>query len=229
MIFHKKISALLIVLDLLLILYSYAAMWGNSEVLISYPMSIAIQPYYDFGCKFVGYACLISIWLLPMLIIVYNLKKPFWSNIALAVCIVMFLFAFFVTIVQMIFYKDAQSNYNPLTVQSVMIEINLEQLSEMQNSEERTMIYFGRPTCGECETIKTNLDILVNNSHSTVYYYNTEQDRASRPEEMKMVLDVYGIASVPALAVLEAGEVQTTYFDDDIIDYFLNSGEFVYQ
>lgn len=229
MIFHKKISALLIVLDLLLILYSYAAMWGNSEVLISYPMSIAIQPYYDFGCKFVGYACLISIGLLPMLIIVYNLKKPFWSNIALAVCIVMFLFAFFVTIVQMIFYKDAQSNYNPLTVQSVMIEINLEQLSEMQNSEERTMIYFGRPTCGECETIKTNLDILVNNSHSTVYYYNTEQDRYSRPEEMHDILSFYLVNSVPALVVLKDREVQSIYFDKEIIDYFLNSGEFSYK
>ena len=116
--------------------------------------------------------------------------------------------------------------FNPETVQSTMVEIDLQQLEDLQNNGETTMIYFGRPSCAHCSEIKPNLDILVNNSHSKVYYYNTEQDRDDNHDEMQPVLDTYGVAAVPALVVWAgAGETQEVYFNEDIVDYFLDTNK----
>ena len=62
-----------------------------------------------------------------------------------------------------------------------------------------------------------------------VYYYNTEQDRDNNQNEMQAVLDTYGVAAVPALVVwADAGETQEIYFNEDIVDYFLDTDRFNY-
>ena len=41
--------------------------------------------------------------------------------------------------------------------------------------------------------------------------------------------DLYGVAAVPALVVwADAGETQEVYFNEDIVDYFLDTSRFSY-
>ena len=62
-----------------------------------------------------------------------------------------------------------------------------------------------------------------------VYYYNTEKDRDDNHDEMQAVLDTYGVATVPALVVwADAGETQAIYFNEDIVEYFLDTDRFSY-
>ena len=62
-----------------------------------------------------------------------------------------------------------------------------------------------------------------------VYYYNTEQDRDDNHDEMQTVLDTYGVGTVPALVVwADAGETQAIYFNEDIVEYFLDTDRFSY-
>lgn len=167
--------------------------------------------------------------MLPLLVIAYNTNISKLSNVFVVISAVVMIISSILAINVFLCYLRIEADFNPETVQSTMIEIDLQQLEDLQNNEETTMIYFGRPSCAHCSEIKPNLDILVNNSHSKVYYYNTEQDRDDNHDEMQPVLDAYGVAAVPALVVwADAGETQEVYFNEDIVDYFLDTDRFSY-
>lgn len=224
---QKKIAILLILINSVanyLIFYSYGARhWFN----LYYPMAEVIAPAYGANVLF---ALLIAGCIsLPLLIFTYIVKNQRVANMIT-------FFSSFIIVISIGFsadmllsYKNAETNFNPETVQSTMVEVNLQQLKALRDNEETTMIYVGRPNCPNCKKIKPNLDILVNNSHSKLYYYNTEQDRDDNHDEMQAVLDTYGVAAVPALVVWAgAGETQEVYFNEDIIDYFLDTNRFSY-
>lgn len=224
---YKRITVILLILDLPLIVVLFFLLWSNSETISSYPMSVVIQPFYNARC--VLYAFCSTIVLLPTLIISYMIKKPVLSKLMFGIGFTIFIFTSFIAFNEIVYANKARTYFNPETVQSTMVEINLQQLEELQNNEETTMIYFGRPSCAHCSEIKPNLDILVNNSHSMVYYYNTEQDRDNNYNEMQALLDTYGVVTVPALVVLaDESKTQEIYFDKDILDYFLDTSKFSY-
>lgn len=223
----KKFVCLFIFLDLPIIFCSFITVWNRGEAILLYPMSVVIQPFYD--GYWVCYAFYCSLIMLFTLIITYNINNKKICELLFSICIIVFVGVCFVVISEISFYNVAKANYNPDTVQSTMIEIDLQHFKSMQANNENAMIYVGRPSCPHCAEIKPNLDILVNNSHSLVYYYNTEQDRDNNYDEMQAVLDAYGVGTVPALVVLqEAGETKEVYFDEDIIDYFLDTSRFKY-
>lgn len=56
-----------------------------------------------------------------------------------------------------------------------------------------------------------------------------EQDRDDNHDKMQAVLDTYGVAAVPALVMwVDAGETQEVYFNEDIVNYFLDTSRFSY-
>ena len=195
--------------------------------LMNYPMAEVIAPFYDI--RFTAICLYGHLIILPAFILSYICKKRFWINIFFSVGLVAMCFVLLIAFNEHNFAAKAEKYFNHETVQSTMIEIDLQQLENLQNNGETTMIYFGRPSCAHCNEIKPNLDILVNNSHSLVYYYNTEQDRDDNHDEMQAVLDTYGVATVPALVVwADVGETQEVYFNEDIVEYFLDTDRFSY-
>lgn len=223
----KRFSVLLIFLDILLLPFLYYTSCARSWMAMFYSLAFLIAPTYDFRLMLV---CLgLCILMLPLLVIAYNTNISKLSNVFVVISAVVMIISSILAINVFLCYLRIEADFNPETVQSTMIEIDLQQLEDLQNNEETTMIYFGRPSCAHCSEIKPNLDILVNNSHSKVYYYNTEQDRDDNHDEMQPVLDAYGVAAVPALVVwADAGETQEVYFNDDIVDYFLDTSRFSY-
>lgn len=223
----KRFSVLLIFLDILLLPFLYYTSCARSWMAMFYSLAFLIAPTYDFRLMLV---CLgLCILMLPLLVIAYNTNISKLSNVFVVISAVVMIISSILAINVFLCYLRIEADFNPETVQSTMIEIDLQQLEDLQNNEETTMIYFGRPSCAHCSEIKPNLDILVNNSHSKVYYYNTEQDRDDNHDEMQPVLDTYGVAAVPALVVWAgAGETQEVYFNEDIVDYFLDTDRFSY-
>lgn len=227
MILSKRLSVLLFLLDIPCIVLTTGMQWNHYDILCKYPLARVITEQYDYTvvkCAFFS-----ALFVLPILIVGYNLNKPKVTKFLFLLSVALFLFACLVDSTEIMLASRAKKYFDPKIVQSTMIEIDLQQLEELQKNRETTMIYFGRPSCGHCNEIKPNLDILVNNSHSMVYYYNTEQDRDDNHDEMQAVLDTYGVATVPALVVwADAGETKEIYFNEDIVDYFLDTDRFSY-
>lgn len=223
----QRLSVLLIFLDIVLSFPLIGGITARYYTLVHYPLAEVIEPFY--GSFLTGICIFGHIVVLPVFLISYFSKDQEESKKCFIAGAIVMSLMIVIGINEYHFANVAEKYYNPETVQSTMVKIDLQQLEDLQNNETTTMIYFGRPSCAHCNEIKPNLDILVNNSHSTVYYYNTEQDRDTNAVEMQAVLDTYGVGTVPALVVLNgSAEKHETYFDEDIIDYFLDTNRFKY-
>ena len=226
----QRISVLLIFVDMLLAFPLSPLMLSLSEryyTLLNYPMAEVISPFYDI--HFTAICLYGHLVIIPAFILAYICKRRCFVNAFFATGLVFMALVLLIAFNEHYFAARAEKYYNPETVQSTMVEIDLQQLEDLQDSTEETMIYFGRPSCAHCNEIKPNLDILVNNSHSLVYYYNTEQDREDNHDAMQAVLDTYNVGTVPALAVCDnTSNTQEVYYDEEIVDYFLDTSKFKY-
>ena len=223
----QRLSVFLFWLDFPCAIVATGMLWNRYVISYEYPLATVMLQQYDYTV--VIFAFFAAVFILPMLCVGYLLNKPKVSKCLFLVSAALFLFACFGVASELMLAARAEQYYNPETVQSTMVEIDLQQLENLQDSTEGTMIYFGRPSCAQCNEIKPDLDILVNNSHSLVYYYNTEQDREDNHDAMQAVLDTYNVGTVPALAVFDnTGNTQEVYYDEEIIDYFLDTSKFNY-
>ena len=224
----RRIAVLLVFLNIPLGFILYGACY-NQYLTRRYWLAYLIRPFYDYNEGILLSTIFVILLAMLLCIIAYAVKSEQKAKVFAIIALILTLTESAILVNEYYFAYKVRTYFNPETVQSTMIEIDLQQLEDLQNNDETTMIYFGRPSCAHCSEIKPNLDILVNNSHSMVYYYNTEQDRDNNQNEMQAVLDTYGVAAVPALVVwADAGETQEIYFNEDIVDYFLDTDRFNY-
>lgn len=223
---EQRICLLILIVDMFLVFPLVYLGWFRYSTMINYPMAKVIEPFWNvssssictWGHLIVVVSCIAA----------YCLKKRPAIRICMLGATVVFVIMIILGGRELIFLNNAVSNFNPATVQSTMVEIDLQQLYEMSQDDELAMIYFGRPSCTHCEEIKPNLDILINNSHSQVYYYNTERDRNDNAEEMQSVLEIYGIDSLPSLVVWKGNGEKEIYADEQMIEYFMDTERFDY-
>ena len=216
----RRIAVLLVFLNIPLGFILYGACY-NQYLTRRYWLAYLIKPVYDYIDGFLLSTIFVILLAMLLCIIAYIVKSEKKAKVFVIIALVLTLTESAIVVNEYYFAYKARTYFNPETVQSTMVEIDLQQLEDLQNNEETTMIYFGRPSCAHCSEIKPNLDILVNNSHSLVYYYNTD--------EMQKVLYTYGVVTVPALVVWsDAGETQAIYFNEDIVEYFLDTDRFSY-
>ena len=224
----RRIAVLLVFLNIPLGFILYGACY-NQYLTRRYWLAYLIRPFYDYNEGILLSTIFVILLAMLLCIIAYAVKSEKKAKVFAIIALILTLTESAILVNEYYFAYKVRTYFNPETVQSTMIEIDLQQLEDLQNNDETTMIYFGRPSCAHCSEIKPNLDILVNNSHSMVYYYNTEQDRDNNQNEMQAVRDTYGVAAVPALVVwADAGETQEIYFNEDIVDYFLDTDRFNY-
>lgn len=214
----KRLCLLLIILDLWLTFAIYSSWFGTGMMIADdCPMAAVL----DFPNALGAVAWLLSLALIPLLIVAYRVKKERLRQ---------GLFVFAVLSMAFIVYMIGQygeyndvilERYNPDTVQSTMIEVDAAGLAGLQDG----MVYCdGRPADEDVaywrDSIKKNTDILVNNNHSTVYYYDTESCGAV-PEE-------WGVDALPVLVLLQDGAVIESAADWDIVKYFQDTERFSY-
>ena len=223
----QRLSVLLIFLDIVLAFPIIGGINGRYYTLLNYPMAQVVEPFYD--PAFTAICLFGHIVTIPLFLLSYFSKNDKESKKCFIAGAIIMSLMLTICANEYHFAHIAANSFNPETVQSTMVEIDLQQLEDLQDSTEETMIYFGRPSCAHCNEIKPNLDILVNNSHSLVYYYNTEQDREDNHDAMQAVLDTYNVGTVPALAVCDnTSNTQEVYYDEEIVDYFLDTSKFKY-
>lgn len=223
---EQRICLLILFVDIFLAFPLVYLGWFRYSTIMNYPMAKVIEPSWNVGSS--------SICTWGHLIVVVSCIAAYClkNRPAIRVCMLSATAVFVIMLLlggrELVFLNKAVTNFNPDTVQSTMMEIDLQQLYDISQEEKLAMIYFGRPGCTHCEEIKPNLDILINNSHSQVYYYNTEQDRNDNAEEMERVLAIYSVDSLPSLVVWTGNGEKEIYADEQIIEYFMDTERFDY-
>ena len=86
--------------------------------------------------------------------------------------------------------------------------VEVESTIELQNfldNKKTAIIYFGRPTCPECQEILPHLEGFVEKNELYLSYYNTDNRRSD--ETFSETLDIYGVFNVPYIVKVSKGEI----------------------
>lgn len=75
-------------------------------------------------------------------------------------------------------------------------------------------VYFGRPSCPNCEVFQPRLEKISKEIKQTVYYFNTDEHRQSKDQKsVNDILDLYQIDRVPTLLMIKNGEIEEVLND----------------
>ncbi|TCK98281.1 hypothetical protein EDC19_0701 [Natranaerovirga hydrolytica] len=85
--------------------------------------------------------------------------------------------------------------------------ITLEKLEQIIDTEDQSLIYIGRPSCPVCEYIRPYFIHYIDTENIEVFYYDTSQDRNSRPEKINEILGSINVESIPMTLCIENGTV----------------------
>ncbi len=215
----KRLCLLLFFVDLWISFAAYGSWFGTGMMVADdYPMAAIAEPW---GGGIGALSWLLSLVLLLVLIVAYRTKNEWLRRGLFVFSVVSMGFIMYVVGQYGEFYDIVKERYNPATVQSTMIDVDAAELAGIQDG----MIYCDATVTDEDavrshNSIRKNTDILVNNSHSTVYYYDAAQD-----EEL---LTDWGVTALPALVVLQDGAVAELVTEWDIVKYFWDTERFDY-
>jgi hypothetical protein len=95
----------------------------------------------------------------------------------------------------------------PAGVQPAKLETltSIDHLYEVLAKDEVSYIYFGRPTCPDCqEFLPILVGAMLDNSQD-VYYFNTDDRRED--EEYDEILHIFGVSWVPALYKVQSNTI----------------------
>lgn len=89
-----------------------------------------------------------------------------------------------------------------------------------KKSSEDIYIYVGRDSCPDCEEVYPQL-LRINSTHKlNMLYYNTTEDRESRPDEMYALLDELKVTSVPSILTVSAGQVTAQHDGKEFLELY---------
>lgn len=74
---------------------------------------------------------------------------------------------------------------------------SIDQLYDVLGSDETSYVYFGRPSCPDCEDFIVILMEVISDNGITVYYFNT--DYLKDEAEYEEIIDIFDVVWVPAL------------------------------
>ena len=87
----------------------------------------------------------------------------------------------------------------PAGVQPARLETlkSIDHLYEVLAKDEVSYIYFGRPTCPDCQVFLPILAESIAENSANVYYFNTDDRR--KDEEYGNIINIFGVYWVPSL------------------------------
>lgn len=100
-------------------------------------------------------------------------------------------------------------NLNPIT---------LEELKTTIHGKEFQVVYIGRDSCPLCEYIMPDFLEYLESTNLDVLYYNTKNDRETRAEEMREVLDSIPVHGVPFIMVVDNQEIVATFEGEHVVN-----------
>lgn len=98
--------------------------------------------------------------------------------------------------------------------------ISLAELKDVLQSDEDSVIYFGRRSCPLCEQILPDLLDYLAAENIIAKYYNTSLDRDSNIEQMQEVLAAIPVNEVPLVVVIKDGAVSKTFAGENLVEQF---------
>lgn len=92
---------------------------------------------------------------------------------------------------------------------------------EAISTQEKVILFVGRPTCPYCQRFEPKLTTVVKENNLTVDYLHSED--FSQFENIQAFRDKYGIKTVPGLLVAENGQVRvvcdSSLSEEEILDF----------
>lgn len=98
--------------------------------------------------------------------------------------------------------------------------ISLAELKDVLQSDEDSVIYFGRRSCPLCEQILPDLLDYLAAENIIAKYYNTSLDRDSNVEQMQEILATIPVNEVPLIVVTKDGTVAETFAGENLVEQF---------
>lgn len=147
---------------------------------------------------------------------VSNIKNEKISlTVASFTIVILIVFGLIITFGWFISYNKAQND----DFQSDNISlITFEELKGVIDADGTHIIYIGRKSCPLCAYIMTDFQSFIEDSNLEVMYYSTTQDRDTRPEEMREVLNSINVHSIPTTIILHNGEIVKMFVGKDMVD-----------
>lgn len=79
--------------------------------------------------------------------------------------------------------------------------ISIKSIENLNNSD--GIVYFGRPTCPNCEQFLPILKKVLKDKNKKIYYFNTDEWRNN--EKFQDILDQYNIKQIPSIIRIKNG------------------------
>ncbi|MBU3076063.1 thioredoxin family protein [Clostridium estertheticum] len=91
--------------------------------------------------------------------------------------------------------------YKPLN------SINQKEIQSIVTAKKDAIIYIGRPSCPDCKKFKPELEKVLKDNHSSIYYFNIEST-GKQKQLIREYLKGLGIDYIPIVIVIENGKVK---------------------
>lgn len=106
-----------------------------------------------------------------------------------------YIFIFLVLMIPVLIIGYAKEN----SKQKNLINTNLTLIEDVNffNNNSNIIVYFGRPTCPNCNMFTPTLEEVLKSRKEKIYYFNTDYWRSD--EKFEEILTKYSINSIPVL------------------------------
>lgn len=82
--------------------------------------------------------------------------------------------------------------------------ISIDEVEQKTQNEEEFILYIGRETCPYCRDFVPKLTEAVEQSHTTIYYLDSESDPTGKIQQFRQS---QGLATVPSLTYYKSGKL----------------------
>ncbi|PQF23602.1 thioredoxin family protein [Enterococcus mundtii] len=94
----------------------------------------------------------------------------------------------------------------PLEPKNTLTLISNSQLQAMVDKKEDAIIYFGRPTCPQCQEFEPLLRKTLAKNKTSIYYYNTDEARKDNSDTLSNFSAKLDVDTVPTVIKLSKGK-----------------------
>lgn len=88
-----------------------------------------------------------------------------------------------------------------------IVTVEGQKITKLFESKKDGIVYIGRPTCNKCQAFQPLLEDALAENKQSILYYNTDNGKKANQENFEEIIEKTGITSVPAVLVIQNGEV----------------------
>ncbi|HFL2423772.1 TPA: thioredoxin family protein [Clostridioides difficile] len=96
---------------------------------------------------------------------------------------------------------------SPFYIWGNLKSIDNNSFENISKSDKLNLVYIGRPTCGVCVEFQPKLEQLAKKRFINIYYYNTDEFKKNKSNELKKFFKKTDVSYVPVIIVTKQGKI----------------------